>query len=497
MRLAMIQLRASNIADYEQTAHHMEEMIFKVASQKPDMILLPECAYPAYMLFFDKENTELALKKLPEIETMLSNFAARYGIYVVAGLPHWQGSTLYNAAVAYGPDGAQVAWAAKRNLWHFDADSFSPGSQSRVFDTPFGRVGMMVCADGRIPEVLRDLRLQGAGLVLDAVNLVANAETPNELKNQQHAFMLRCRAQENGVYLAVCNKCGVEEKMVTYLGRSFVIGKQGQILTECGPEEETILICEIDEIFPTAGEAENVKYRIPDSYLPISSAKICNWQQGRCIYTMLVQFEARTAQEYASNATHFIAGAAVLKVRLILLPWWEGELDALCLSQIAKGLSDGTMMLLAGKKGNLRQAELWTKNGCIGILQDEEERKEDTQPISILNVDEGLSLSVCFGHQPWTPEFVRTQAIQGADISVWYAEEAYPKHLLRTRAAENKIYVVQMTRRQACSAFGPDGSLLVSTYTEREHSAATYIDTKSSRNKDVVPGTSVFPRYGI
>lgn len=493
MRLAMIQLRASNLSNYERTARHIEEMIRRAAKEKPDLILLPECAYPAYMLPFDERNREAALSKLPEIEATLSNLAAEYRVYLVAGLPHRLEGALYNAAVAYGPDGAMIAWAAKRNLWHFDADSFSPGCRPCVFDTPFGRIGMMVCADGRIPEIMRELRLLGAGLVLDTVNLVANAQTPQGLENQQHAFMLCCRARENGVCLAVCNKCGVEEGIVTYLGRSFVAGKDGRILTECGPDEETILLCETGELSPSPGEEENVLCRIPNRYLPLSAAVRCEPEKGRLLYAMLARFDAASESDYLCHARHFLAGAALIKAQLVLLPWWEGELDVLDRAQLVQHLPSKGKLVLAGRQNGGRRAELWGASGCEGVLIEPEDQNNAPQPVPVLKSDEGLTLAVCFDSQPWTPEFVRTQAIQGADVSIWYTQSAYPEQLLRTRAAENRIYVVQMARRASCSIFGPDSGMLVSTYANRDHAAAAYIDTKFSRNKEVVPGTNVFP----
>lgn len=75
-----------------------------------------------------------------------------------------------------------------------------------MFDTEFGRIGVMICADGRVPEVARMLRLGGAQLILDAVNLVASAEAPDKLTNQQYQFILPIRAWENGVPIAVCGK---------------------------------------------------------------------------------------------------------------------------------------------------------------------------------------------------------------------------------------------------------------------------------------------------
>jgi len=41
-----------------------------------------------------------------------------------------------------------------------------PGTESPVFDTPYGRIGVMICADRRLPEIAGRMKEQGADFLL-------------------------------------------------------------------------------------------------------------------------------------------------------------------------------------------------------------------------------------------------------------------------------------------------------------------------------------------
>ena len=84
MRIALIQMKANDIKDYEKCAEHILKMINYAAEKKPDMVLLPECAYPGYIID-DKESLKKALEKE---ESFLEKFLENpYKISSVKKLP--------------------------------------------------------------------------------------------------------------------------------------------------------------------------------------------------------------------------------------------------------------------------------------------------------------------------------------------------------------------------------------------------------------------------
>ena len=76
------------------------------------------------------------------------------------------GHLVYNTAVALGPDGKLVGKYRKVCLPRGEvAAGIAPGHEYPVFDTRFGKLGMMVCYDGFFPEVARELTNRGAEVI--------------------------------------------------------------------------------------------------------------------------------------------------------------------------------------------------------------------------------------------------------------------------------------------------------------------------------------------
>jgi predicted amidohydrolase len=92
--------------------------------------------------------------------------AKKYNFYIVAGLLERDQHLVYNVAVLIGPDG-KVAGKYRKVCLPRDevAGGIAPGRDYPVFETRFGKLGMMVCYDGFFPEVARELSNRGAEVI--------------------------------------------------------------------------------------------------------------------------------------------------------------------------------------------------------------------------------------------------------------------------------------------------------------------------------------------
>mgnify|MGYP000981623206 FL=1 len=167
MKLALIQMRTESVSEHRSTATRIEDLIRKACESSPDLIALPECAYPSYMLYSDPEAWQAAQAGTDDLLVRVRQLAKEFNVYIVMGVALNEGDALYNAAVVWDRQGRELCRARKSNLWHFDGKWFEAGQTSEVFDTEFGPVGVMVCADGRIPEIAGMLRAKGAKLIVD------------------------------------------------------------------------------------------------------------------------------------------------------------------------------------------------------------------------------------------------------------------------------------------------------------------------------------------
>jgi predicted amidohydrolase len=87
-------------------------------------------------------------------------------LYIVAGLIERDQHLVYNVAVLIGPGGDVVGKYRKVTLPRSEIErGVTPGDEYPVFDTRFGKVGMMVCYDGFFPEVARELSNRGAEVI--------------------------------------------------------------------------------------------------------------------------------------------------------------------------------------------------------------------------------------------------------------------------------------------------------------------------------------------
>lgn len=120
----------------------------------------------------------------------LQTLADELDIHLVAGMVERAGRRTYNAAVFIGPQGELIGKYRKQRMRH-ELVRNTPGDESPVFDTPFGKVGLMICADRRDPDLVRRLADNGADLIL-----CPSGGMWGPVKNDHH---LQARSRENQV----------------------------------------------------------------------------------------------------------------------------------------------------------------------------------------------------------------------------------------------------------------------------------------------------------
>jgi predicted amidohydrolase len=162
---------------------------------------------------------------------------------IVAGTAFPVDGALRNSAIVIDRDGSIAGRADKYFLWHFDRKWFTRGDRLEPIDTALGKLGVLVCADGRMPGIARQLVDRGAELLVMPTAWVTSGRDPNGLENVQADLLARVRAFENNVPFVAANKCGVEDGMVAYCGKSQIVDRSGNVLV-CAPEHDEALIAE-------------------------------------------------------------------------------------------------------------------------------------------------------------------------------------------------------------------------------------------------------------
>lgn len=169
--------------------------VAEAAAKGADLIVLPEtltCTGNG-LTYFD------VAEPVPGPSTdYFGELAKEHGLHIVAGIVEREAHLIFNVAVLIGPDGALIGKYRKVTLPRTEIDmGISPGSEYPVFETSFGKVGLMICYDGFFPEVARQLTNNGAEIIAFPV---AGC----------NPRLAAARAAENHVYLVSSSYCGVE-----------------------------------------------------------------------------------------------------------------------------------------------------------------------------------------------------------------------------------------------------------------------------------------------
>jgi predicted amidohydrolase len=162
VRLAAVHFRPS-AKNPLQNCKQYEPFIAEAARQKADLVVLGETINSVGV---PKPATEVAEPVPGPLTDYFGSLARRHGIYLVAGLFERDASLVFDVAVLLGPDGKLVGKCRKTCLPRSEVEQgVCPGSEYPVFETRFGKVGLMVCYDGFFPEVARELSNRGAEII--------------------------------------------------------------------------------------------------------------------------------------------------------------------------------------------------------------------------------------------------------------------------------------------------------------------------------------------
>ena len=231
-----MQTRAHDRAVFAERWPALLARIAAAAESGARLIVVPEGTVPAYVIGaapVDPQQLEAAAQDVIAV-------ASRTGATIVYGGARAAEQGLANSAYVVTPRGI-VGYADKCFLWHFDRRWFTAGNAVEPVDTPVGRLGIFICADGRIPTIASALVEKGAEVLVVPTAWVTSGRDPHALENVQADVMIGVRARENGVPVVAANKAGVEARSVAYCGKSQIVAADGTVVAIAAQDEETTL----------------------------------------------------------------------------------------------------------------------------------------------------------------------------------------------------------------------------------------------------------------
>jgi predicted amidohydrolase len=120
----------------------------------------------------------------------LSELADRLDIYLVAGMLEADGDERFNTAVFIDPAGKFLGKYRKHKLEH-ELVRNTPGTETPVFQTPFGQIGIMICADRRDRDLVKRLSQDGTRFLICPSGGMFGSKTNDPI--------VQARSKENGL----------------------------------------------------------------------------------------------------------------------------------------------------------------------------------------------------------------------------------------------------------------------------------------------------------
>lgn len=264
MNIALVQMGYSP-AGREATLTRACELIDAAVHGGAELVVLPEFfntpyfpQHPEVRKYWDLAEPDDG----PSLTTVRER-AAHHGISIIA--PIYEEASRgfhYDTAFVVGVSGEIVGRYRKTHApaieGGYEKLYYTPGSEFPVFGIGEWQVGVIICYDWRFPEAARSVAVQGADLI------VVPFATPR--MNMWHQA-LSTRAWENQVYLAVCNKVGIDGDWI-FFGTSLIVDPFGNVVAQAGDSDEAVISAEISlaEVSRARVEDFNWRDRRPEIY---------------------------------------------------------------------------------------------------------------------------------------------------------------------------------------------------------------------------------------
>ena len=232
---AVVRVAAVQLASGPSVAANLNEarrLIAMAAKQGAKLVALPE--YFAIMGMQDTDKVKVReAEGTGPIQEFLAETAKKHKIWLVGGsVPLMSGdpNRVRNSSLVYDDKGKLVARYDKIHLFGFEMGkehyseqrTIEPGSEVKVIDSPFGRLGLSICYDLRFPELYRAMK---------DVDIILVPSAFTETTGKAHwETLIRARAIENLAYVIAPAQGGYHLNGRETHGDSMIVDPWGVVL---------------------------------------------------------------------------------------------------------------------------------------------------------------------------------------------------------------------------------------------------------------------------
>jgi predicted amidohydrolase len=222
----------------------IERSIATARGRGAKLVVFPESALGGYVYEPHIPGTPLPVGEPPALtaeDEVMARLARAAGDAVVCvGYTEAGEDRPHSSAVCLSGDGV-LGHHRKVHLPPAEVGLLEPGEGFSAFDTPLGRMGMLICYDKVFPEAARELALDGAGIIASLaawpVSRLSPAGRIKRDREVRHFDLLdEARALENQVVWVSANQTGRFGRL-RFPGRAKVVDPDGIVLAATGARQ--------------------------------------------------------------------------------------------------------------------------------------------------------------------------------------------------------------------------------------------------------------------
>jgi nitrilase len=277
-----VTLRLASVAahfgrDIDRSLAKMEGIVTDARAAGVDLLVFPDATLGGYLSDLRHPDAHALPPALAEdsfevgrVIAMARDMVVCFGYteeVVVAGEP-----VHYNAALCVSGDGV-LGRHRKVHQPAGEALAYRAGDRFAAFDTPVGRMGMLIDYDKTFPEAARSLALDGAHVVACLSAWPASvtdraSRLPQDRQSRLFDLYDSARAAENQIVWVSSNQTGVMGGL-RFLGQAKVVGPGGDVLARTW-SKGALAVAEVDveaEVTRSRRLLHHLKERAPSSYV--------------------------------------------------------------------------------------------------------------------------------------------------------------------------------------------------------------------------------------
>ncbi len=247
--------------DRERNLEQAKQEIVAASGRGAQIIVLPELFLDRYFCQSEDKGFFGLAESIPgpTVEA-LAPLAQKQGVVLIVPLFEQADDSYYNAVAVIDADGKYLGKYRKLHIpddlknYYGESFYFSPGDLGcPVFETLFGKIGVLICWDQWFPESARQIALAGAEILIypTAIGRQVNRDQQELNKTEWEAWQTtqRAHAISNGIFVAAVNRVGREDHL-DFWGSSFVSDPLGRIVAQASDQKEETLVvsCDLGQI---------------------------------------------------------------------------------------------------------------------------------------------------------------------------------------------------------------------------------------------------------